>query len=88
MSASEEVAELIRRRANRAIKTILTEKERVADDYLDYDEAESLRRVVLNEINDLSSLASALVESVADESRSVNELYMSLLEEVHARVCG
>lgn len=88
MSASEEVAELIRRRANRAIKAILTEKERVADDYLDHEDAEELRRTVLNEINDVASLASALVGSIADESREINELYLSMISDIHDRVCG
>lgn len=86
MSNEDDIGEMLQRRASRAIRAILEEKERALDDLIEEADSEALRRVVLNEVNDLVSLAKVLVASVADDSRELNALFMEKLEEIHQSV--
>lgn len=87
MGTSDEACEILRRRKSRAIRAILTEKERVADTLLDQDESDALRRVVMNELNDVVALAETLLASVSEGNRELNELFFLKVDEIHAQVC-
>ena len=84
-----ELQQLIDRRRGRAIKAILRVKERDVDPIVPPHVAAELRRVVLEELNDLTEVVVAVVDSLLDDSTTnVNEHWISLVEEIHGAVVG
>ena len=73
---------LLVKRSKRCMATILGFKEKYCDTYLPPEISDNLRKVVLDEINDLCEL----VFDILDEDVIFNEDYFVLLEEIHAAV--
>lgn len=68
------------RRRDRAIATILGEKERICDSYLPEAVSFEFRKVILDEINNVVDLAFDLIGSGGDFN---NEYYLEMLESIH-----
>lgn len=78
---------LIERRRNRAIKSILGVKEALCDVHLPPEVSEQLRRVVLEELNDLTDVALTVLasqEQRLSDGAVYNELWLEKLEQIHA----
>lgn len=71
-----EPAEIIRRRAGRSMTGILGLVDDVEDEWLH----DALRKVVLDEINELADLSCRLIGSVSCDHVMVNQHYLELLE--------
>lgn len=71
------------KRRDRAIATILSYKERECDEYLPTDVSNALRKLLLDEINDLCELAFDLFEQ---DNVVLNEEFMTRFEELYERV--
>jgi hypothetical protein len=83
MSASPEA--LLRKRRDRAIAIVLGIKEREVDSYLPPDVSVRLRKVVLDQMNDLYDACLDLLGSV-EPGVLVNDLYLQRLDAVADRV--
>lgn len=81
---SQVVEDILAKRRDRAIAIVLSVKERECDQYLPPEARSKLRKVVLDQLNDVVELAMDLVSSV--EADQVNELWFEKLEEIHAAV--
>lgn len=85
----EVVILLIRRRRDKAIAAILGVKEREADPHLPVDVRRALRKVVLDQLNDLTALVEDLVSALTtaqDGTVVLNELYLTKIAEIHEAV--
>ena len=82
------VKKILARRRDRMIATILSFKEDECDEYLPNDVSNTLRKLVLDQVNDFSDLCSDLLKSVQPEGLIVNEHYADMLEEIHASIVG
>jgi spore coat polysaccharide biosynthesis predicted glycosyltransferase SpsG len=71
------------KRRDRAIATILSFKERECDNYLPVEVSTALRKLLLDEINDLCELAFDLIEN---DSVVINEEFMTRFEELYDKV--
>lgn len=74
--------ELLEKRCRRAIASVLATKD-LADPYLPQEMQTNLRKVILDQFNDFTSLAGDIVDSLERDS-VVNELWLAKLEEMHA----
>jgi hypothetical protein len=74
MSASHIVA----KRRDRCLATILSFKEDEVDEYLDRELSNDLRKVILDSVNDVCSLAIDLL----DDASIVNETFFERLEDL------
>lgn len=70
---------LVVKRSKRCMATILSFKERYCDKYLPEDVSEDLRKVILDEVNELINL----VTDILDEDVMFNEEYFDMLEDIH-----
>lgn len=74
-------SKLLAARRDRAIAIVLGVKERECDDQLSEESSRKLRKVVLDQFNDLSSLCEDLLQAAAvDQQVVVNEAYLERLE--------
>jgi hypothetical protein len=83
------VADLITRRKDKAIAAILGVKEREGDPFLPEPARRALRKVVLDQLNDLTSLVLDLVGALTtaqDGTVVLNELYLTKIAEIHEAV--
>lgn len=71
------------KRRDRVIATILSFKERECDQFLPVDVSTSLRKLILDEVNDLCELAFDLIEQ---DSVVINEEFMNRFEQLCDRV--
>lgn len=71
------------KRRDRVIATILSFKERECDDFLPVGVSVSLRKLILDEINDLCELAFDLLEQ---DSVVINEEFINRFEQLCDRV--
>ena len=79
--------DLLNKRRDRAIAIILRTKEHECDEYLPPEQAARLRKVVLDQINNLSDMVIDLMGSLEDNSGVIlNEYYLQRLDEVHTMV--
>lgn len=76
---------IIDRRAKRAAATILGFKDRECRVYLPDEVDDKLRKIVLDQINELAHLAIDCVNSVSDTNMT-NQMYVELLEEIRDNV--
>jgi len=76
--------ELLEKRCRRALASVLATKD-LADAYLPPEMQALLRKVILDQFNDFTSLAGDIVDSLERDS-VVNELWLAKLEEMHADV--
>lgn len=74
--------ELLEKRCRRAIASVLATKD-LADPFLPPELQSSLRKVVLDQFNDFTSLAADIIDALERDS-IVNELWLAKLEEMHA----
>lgn len=84
---TESHKELLNKRRDRVIAIILGVKERECDEYLPPEVSAKLRKVVLDQVNELCDLASDLLRS-EPEATVVNEIFLQKLEEIHEAVVG
>jgi len=79
--------DLLNKRRDRAIAIILRTKEQECDEYLPPEQSARLRKVVLDQINNLSDMVIDLMGSLEDNSGVIlNEYYLQRLDEVHTMV--
>jgi hypothetical protein len=71
--------DLLARRRDRVIATILGVKDNECDQYLPDQVSNKLRKVILDQINDLYALAADCLES----GGSYNELYLDKIEKIY-----
>jgi hypothetical protein len=79
--------DLLDKRCRRAIAVVLSLKESEVDKYLPPEVQQRLRKVILDQFNDLSALATDLLDSLERDS-VVNELWLERIEQIHAAVVG
>lgn len=76
---------LIEKRARRAIATILGFKDREMD--LPDDVNDQFRKVVMDQVNELSHLAVDCLNSVSD-AKATNQFYVEVLQEIRDELFG
>lgn len=70
---------LVIKRSKRCMATILGFKEKHCDAFLPEDISENLRKVILDEVNELINL----VTDILDEDVMFNDEYFTMLEDIH-----
>jgi hypothetical protein len=79
--------DLLNKRRDRAIAIILRTKEQECDRYLPPEQSAKLRKVVLDQVNNLSDMVVDLMGSLQDNSGVVlNEYYLQRLDDLHEMV--
>jgi len=80
--------DIINKRSKRAIATILGVKEREADPFLPSAVSDKLRKVVMDQVNELVDLSIDCVKSAAEvEPGSItNDAYFDVLNSIHDTV--
>lgn len=73
------IRDLLAKRKDKCIAIILSTKERECDQYLDPEASYALRKVVLDQVNDLADLAIDLMEA----NTILNEQYLQKLDDIH-----
>lgn len=82
-----EVVAVVDRRRGRAIKAILRSAESTLFPLASKDVAADFRRVVLEELNDLTEVVLQLVGSIT-AGNELNEHWLRLVEEMHSVLVG
>lgn len=85
--SSDTARAVLERRRSRAIKAILGVKEAVCDDHLPPGSSDQLRRVVLEELNDLVEVALAVLDGLEQRVADgvvYNELWLEKIDQIHA----
>ncbi len=84
----EVVSDIVSRRKDRAIAVLLGIKEREVDQYLPKDVQARLRKAILDQLNDYTTLVLDVLRSLNTDDSTVvlNELYMQKLDELHQDV--
>lgn len=72
--------ELISKRCDRAIAIILSLKERECDQYLPSDAQYQLRKVVLDQLNELKEFTKDLLDTFAESHVIANQIYLERIE--------
>lgn len=80
---TEELNDAIDRRARRASAKLLSFKEQNCDKFIPDDVGFSLRKAILDEVNELAELAMDCVKRAEVESGISNDAYLELLESIH-----
>lgn len=83
MAAQAVLSEMLARRRDRAISIVLGTKEKECDSYLPRESSQRLRKVVLDQINDLVDFAMDLCNSLDTGEVVLNEEYLQKLDDVH-----
>jgi hypothetical protein len=79
-------SQLLRKRRDRAIAIVLGVKERECDAYLPPEVSAKLRKVILDQMNDLYDVCLDLLGSSDDGSVVLNELYQQKIDELYDRL--
>lgn len=74
---------LVNRQRDRAIAIILDYKERDCDKHLPPDIQRRLRKVVLDQLNDLTGFCTDLIDTLDTGQVGVNEHFLQLLTDIH-----
>jgi hypothetical protein len=77
--------DLLEKRCRRGIAVVLSLKEHEADPFLPPEVQQSLRKVILDQFNDLLALSVDLLASLEKDS-VVNELWLERLDGIHAKL--
>lgn len=78
-----DVNKLIEKRKNRAIAIILSTKDRECDAFLTNDASYKMRKVILDQINELFEYTSDIIEALTSGAGvAVNEYYLEKLAEI------
>lgn len=75
------VTDILARRRDRAIAILLGFKERECDKHLPRETQIKLRKVVLDQVNEMFELTVDIMKSLDDGERTLNEVYLQRLEE-------
>lgn len=84
---NDAVSDMIAKRRDRAIATILRVKETECDQFLPVDASKRLRKVVLDEMNDFHVMVTDLFSSF-DNGVVMNDLWLQKIEELHSHLLG
>ena len=82
---SENIENLLEKRRDRAIAIILSVKEEECDAYLPEAAGRSIRKVVLDQINDYHELAANLL-SIVGAGGVVNQAYLDKIDAIYNEV--
>ncbi len=83
----EVVSDIVARRKDRAIAVLLGIKEREVDQYLPKEVQVRLRKAILDQLNDYTTLVLDVLRSLNTDSTVVlNELWLQKLDEIHHAV--
>lgn len=89
MTANSNVLpEMLAKRRDRAISIVLSLKERECDQFLPKDASSKLRKVVLDQFNDLVDFAIDMCASLDTGDVVVNEEWLRVMYEIHDAVLG
>lgn len=80
---ADAVRNILARRRDRMIATILGAKEDLCDSYVPGDMSSEFRKIILDQINDYYDLCTDLLRSVQPDSVVVNEKWLEKLDEIH-----
>lgn len=81
--------ELIDRRCRKSIAICLGFKEREADEFLPAEVRAKLRKVIIDQFNEVASLGADIAESLEGQGGTVlNDLWMERIERIHDAVVG
>lgn len=86
MTQMDQMGKLLAKRRDKAIAVILSCKERECDGYLPVEVQARLRKVVLDQLNDLTDLAVDLLGSSDGKGMIINELFLEKLDAVYEAV--
>lgn len=84
----EVLNDVIARRRDRAIATLLGVKEREVDRYLPPEVRALLRKAILDQLNDFHSLVVDVMRSLDTGEVVLNDLYMEKIDQLHEVVVG
>ena len=79
-------AELLAKRRDRAIAIILGVKEREVDQYLPPQVRAKLRKVILDQLNDLYQMALDVTATLEEGDVVVNELWLEKIDAIYSHV--
>lgn len=80
------IAEMLAKRRDRAIAIILGVKEREIDAHLPKEAQAKLRKVILDQVNDLFDVAMELMASLDSGESVVNQLWLDKVDILHQDV--
>ncbi len=78
--------QMLEKRRDRSISIVLGTKERECDRYLPKDAQQKLRKVILDQVNDLVGFAIDVCDSLDTGGVVLNEIYLAKLDELHDAV--
>lgn len=78
--------EMLAKRRDRSISIVLGTKERECDKFLPREAQQKLRKVILDQVNDLVDFAIDVCDSLDTGGVVLNELYLTKLDELHDAV--
>lgn len=79
---------MLRRRRDRSIAVILGVKERECDQHLPKDAQQRLRKVILDQINDLCDIMHDVAASLDTGEVTLNEVYLDRIDQIHQALIG
>jgi hypothetical protein len=80
---TDPIKELLSKRRDRAIAIILSVKEKECDEYLSPEASASLRKAVLDQLNDYTALCVDLLNSYTSDAVILNEDYLAKIDDIH-----
>ena len=83
---NEQVKAVLAKRRDRTIAILLGFKERECDYYLPSSVKQDLRKLVLDQINDFYELTLDLVNSLDNDSVTLNDAYLAKIDEIYNTV--
>ena len=86
--AQTAILDLLAKRRDRAISIVLGVKEREADQYLPDHVKAKLRKVVLDQMNDLTDMLLDIARSLDNGDVVLNEIYLEKIDRMHAALIG
>lgn len=86
MTNTNVLPEMLGKRRDRAISIILGVKERECDPYLTREQSQKLRKVVLDQVNDLVDFALDVYHSLDTGDVVLNETYLEKLDKVYEAI--
>lgn len=81
------LVELLERRRNRCIAIVLGVKERECDKDLSAHSSQKLRKVVLDQFNEMHDLVIDIMESLDTGEVVLNEAYLQKIDQIHEELC-
>lgn len=87
MQQQQVLNDILSKRRDRAIAIVLGVKERECDEYLSPEAKKKLRKVILDQMNDLTDVALDIMKSLDNSSGAVlNEVWLDKLNELHEAI--